>query len=89
MLCQLIIKYGSDKVVYIDECGFEQYSYREYGYSLVGQKIYADKRGNAYARTNLIMAKQDSKYLAPMLYKNNTDRELVNYCLIVDAGTKA
>ena len=55
-LRKLIIKHGSDNIIYFDESGFETDVKRDAGWAERGRKIYQDVRGKQNPRTNLIMA---------------------------------
>ena len=80
-LRKLIIKDGKDKVVYVDESGFEHSSYRPYAWSAKGKKAYGNKDGVRPSRTNLIAAKRGKELLAPYLYEQTTTSEWFNQWL--------
>lgn len=67
-----VIKNGSDNIVYIDESGFEESSYRKYAWAKKGKKVYAERSGKRGVRTNLIAGKRKGKLLAPFLYETST-----------------
>jgi transposase len=77
-LRRLIKIYGSENVVYFDESGFKQHSYRQHGWALKGKKIYGDVHGNNRKFTNLIMAQRKNKWIAPMLFESSCDHMIVN-----------
>ena len=77
-LRRLIKIYGSENVVYFDESGFKQHSYRQHGWALRGKKIYGDVHGNNRKFINLIMAQRKNKWLAPMLFEGSCDHIIVN-----------
>ena len=39
-----------ERLYYIDECGINQYLYREYGYTLKGQPIIGNIKGSKFER---------------------------------------
>ena len=68
-----INSYPHDKVYYIDECGIDNYLYREYAYALRGTKVIGKVSGKKYKRTNIVAAKCGSDIIAPMIYDGTTD----------------
>ena len=80
-LRKLIIKGGKDKIVYVDESGFELNNYRPYAWSMKGRKAYGDKSGVRSKRTNLIAAKRGKELLAPYLYEQTTTSQYFNQWL--------
>ena len=80
ILCSEFIEtvdsYPQYKLYYIDECGLDQYLYREYGYSLRGVPISGNMRGKKFKRTNVVAAKCGDKIVSPMTYEGTTDSVL-------------
>ena len=72
---------GSERLVYLDESGFERTSHRTHGWGLRGKKVYGECSGRKHPRTSLISAKRGKKLLAPILFEGNTDSSLFNYWL--------
>ena len=70
---QIVIQEGWDNLVYVDESGFDAYTYRPYAWSKRGQKSYGDRRGKRGTRTSLIAGKRGKKLLAPVLFKGSTN----------------
>ena len=69
---------GSQDVVYIDESGFAQHSYRPHGWAVRGAKVFGKIAGNhKKGRTNLIMAQRGKEWLAPMLFEGSCTHEVV------------
>jgi len=68
-LRSLIPKYGSENIIYFDESGFEDSTFRDSGWAKRGKKIYIDVVGKYKKRTNLIMALRNKEWLAPMLFE--------------------
>jgi len=78
-LRKLIIKHGSDNIIYFDESGFETDVKRDAGWAERGRKIYQDVRGKQNPRTNLIMAqrRKSKKWLAPILFEGSCESATV------------
>lgn len=70
---QIIIKQSSKDIVYIDESGFDAYTYRPYAWSPRGQKCHGERNGRRGARTSLIAGKRGKKLLAPVLFSGSTN----------------
>ena len=66
-------------VVYIDECGIDQYLYREYAYSPRGQKVVAQISGKKFKRTNIVAGICKGKWVAPLEYSCTTDSVLFEF----------
>lgn len=64
--------YGSQEVVYIDESGFEQTTFRPYGWAEQGKKVYGERDGKSRQRTSWIAGKRGSQLLAPVLFTGTT-----------------
>lgn len=72
---------------YIDECGIDEFLYREYAYSLRGVPIEVKISGKKFKRTNIVAAKCCDKIVAPMIYDGTTDSVLFE-CWFVEALLK-
>ncbi|MGF1591333.1 MAG: IS630 family transposase [Pleurocapsa sp.] len=70
---QIVIQQGGDNLVYVDESGFDAYTYRPYAWSPQGQKSYGERSGTRGTRTSLIAGKRGKELLAPVLFKGNTN----------------
>jgi len=68
-----------DSLVYIDERGIDRYLYREYAYSLRGQKVIAKISGKKFKRTNIIAGICQNKWIAPFQYDCSTDSVLFEF----------
>jgi len=81
---------SSESLVYVDECGIEQYLYREYAYSLRGQKVMAKMNGRKFKRTNIVAGLCQGNWVAPMEYGGTTDSTLFEYwfenCLLEEVN---
>ena len=71
--------YPQYKLYYVDECGINEYIYREYGYAPVGVKVMGKISGKKFKRTNIVAAKCCDKIVAPMIYDGTTDSRLFEY----------
>lgn len=71
-LRSIVKNHGGKSLVYVDESGFEEHTYRPYAWSLRGEKSYGERFGSRGTRTNLIAGKQGKKILAPFLYEGST-----------------
>ena len=60
-------------MVYLDESGFEAYTYRPYAWSKRGQKSHGERSGQRGTRTSLIAAKRVKQLLATVLFKGSTN----------------
>jgi transposase len=69
--------HGSDNVIYFDESGFAEHSYRPHGWAARGQKVHGRVHGNNRKRTNLIMAQRGKEWIAPMLFEKNCTHQTV------------
>ena len=54
--------------MYFDESGFASNAWRPHGWAPRGKKVFGRINGRRQPRTNLIMAKRGSDWLAPMLF---------------------
>lgn len=77
MLRELIKKYGGKSLVFIDECGFEEFQSCVYAWSKKGKKIYGDKQGKRGKRENLVAGRRKGKkdLIAPMLFTGSLNAE--------------
>jgi transposase len=80
-LRQLVSIYGSSKLVYIDESGFELETFRGLAWSPRGQKVHGERNACKRPRTSLIAAKCGTKLLAPILFQGSTNSVLFNHWL--------
>jgi hypothetical protein len=60
-------------LVYVDECGIDQYLHREFAYAPRGQKVVAKVSGKKFKRTNIVAGICQGEWLAPMEYNCTTD----------------
>ena len=72
-LRQIVQQQGSQNLTYIDECGFDNRVYQDYGYAKRGKKIYGSRTGKRTARENLIAARRDKELLASMLIQGSVN----------------
>jgi Transposase and inactivated derivatives len=64
------------RLVYVDECGVDQYLYREYAYAPRGQKVVAEISGKKFKRTNFCAGICLGKWVAPIEYDGTTNSVL-------------
>jgi len=69
----------SESLVYVDECGIDQYLYREFAYSPRGQKVIEKVSGKQYKRTNIVAGICHLEWVAPMEYSGTTDSVLFEF----------
>ena len=74
--CETVDSYPQYKLYYIDECGIDEYLYREYAYSPMGVPVLGETSGKKFKRTNIVAAKCCDKIVAPMVYMGTTDSVL-------------
>jgi len=65
-----------NKIYYIDECGINQYLYREYGYSPRGEPVIGSVKGSKFERLNIVAAKCGNTIVEPLVYDVTTDSAL-------------
>jgi hypothetical protein len=70
-----------DKLVYLDETGFDLAASRTHGRAERGRKVYGARSGNRRPRTSLIGALVRGKLTAPMLFSGTTNTALFNQWL--------
>ncbi len=58
-------------IIYLDEIGFVSSAHRPYGWSKIGQRIYAEQDADACneVRTSLIGVYHNKKLIAPLLFE--------------------
>jgi len=71
-LREIVKASGFESLVYVDESGFDPYSYRPYAWAPKGRKSHGNRRGRGGIRTNLIAGKRGKELLAPVLYEGST-----------------
>jgi len=70
---------STERLVYVDECGVDQYLYREYAYAPRGQKVVAEISGKKFKRTNFCAGICQGKWVAPIEYDGTTNSVLFEY----------
>jgi len=79
----------ADCLIYVDECGINQYLYREFAYSPRGQKVLSKISGKKFKRTNIVAGICQGDWVAPMEYGGTTDSRLFECwfenCLLKEA----
>lgn len=72
-LRQIVQQQGSRNLIYVDECGFDNRVYQDYGYAKRGKKIYGSRTGKQTPRENLIAARRGRELLSPMLIQGSVN----------------
>jgi len=63
----------------VDECGVDQYLYREYAYALRGQKVVAQISGKKFKRINFAAGICLGKWVAPIEYDGSMNSTLFEW----------
>jgi hypothetical protein len=63
----------------VDECGIDQYLYREYAYAPRGQKVVAEISGKKFKRSNFAAGICLGRWVAPIEYNGTTDSVLFEF----------
>ena len=78
-----------ESLTYVDECGVEEYLYREYAYALRGQKVVAEISGKKFKRTNFAAGICMGRWVAPIEYEGSMNSALFEWwfenCLLREA----
>ena len=69
---------SSDKIVYIDESGINQYLYRTRGRALRGKKVYGEISGKRFKRESFIAGLAQGNLIATMCFEGTCHTELFN-----------
>ena len=80
-LRKYVTQHGSEEIVYIDESGFSETTFRPYAWSQRGKKVYGEQDGKTRKRNSLIAGKRGSKLLAPVLLTGTTNDVCFNHWL--------
>jgi transposase len=56
-------------LVYVDECGLQEAITREYGRSLIGERLFSDVTGKREDRTSIIAGLSQGTPIAPMYFE--------------------
>ena len=68
-----------ESLTYVDECGVEEYLYREYGYAPRGEKVVAEISGKKFKRTNFAAGICLGKWVAPIEYEGSMNSTLFEW----------
>ena len=74
-LRELISRYGSGSLIYVDEAGFEQAQTCLYAWAKRGKKVYGERTGKRGIRENLVAGRRkgNKDLLAPMIFTGSLD----------------
>lgn len=79
-----------ERIIYVDECGINQYLYREYARAPRGQKVFTKVSGRKFERKNIVAGICRGKWVAPLEYSGTTDSILFEFwfenCLLKEIG---
>jgi len=79
-----------ESLIYVDECGFDHFLYREYAYAPRGQKVVAKISGKKFKRTNIVAGICRGEWVAPLEYDGTTDSVLFQFwfenCLLKEVN---
>ena len=82
-----------ERLVYVDECGVDNYLYREFAYSPRGQKVVTKISGKKFKRTNIVAGICRGEWVAPMEYSGTTDSALFEFwfenCLLKEVESES
>jgi transposase len=68
-----------ESLTYVDECGVEEYLYREYAYAPRGQKVVTEISGKKFKRTNFAAGIRLGKWVAPIEYEGSMNSALFEW----------
>ena len=68
-----------ESLTYVDECGVEEYLYREYAYAPRGEKVVAEISGKKFKRTNFAAGICLGKWVAPIEYEGSMNSTLFEW----------
>ena len=68
-----------ENLVYVDECGVEEYLYRAYAYAPRGEKVIAEISGKKFKRTNFAAGICLGKGVAPIEYEGSMNSTLFEW----------
>lgn len=72
---------AKEKIIYIDETGFESSTQRDYGWSHKGKIVQGFRSGHKRPRTTMIGALAGTKLLSPFLFQGTTNATIFNMWL--------
>ena len=71
-----------ESLTYVDECGVEEYLYREYAYAPRGEKVVAEVSGKKFKRTNFAAGICLGKWVAPIEYEGSMNSTLFEWWFV-------
>ena len=82
-----ISSFSAEQLVYVDESGMANNITVSYGWSLLGERSYAETEGFASDRRNIVAAYNygTKEILAPFEYSGHTDKQLFVSCFTLNS----
>ena len=81
-----------NNIIYVDECGIDQFLYRKYARALRGQSVMGKISGKKFNRTNIVAGICQGEWVAPRQYDGSTDSNLFEFwfenCLLAEISGK-
>ena len=74
---QSLNKIDPERLVYVDECGFDAPLTRDFGYSPIGERLMGDVTGKRFSRTSIIAGLRGGSPVAPMRFEGYCNTEVV------------
>jgi isftu1 transposase len=74
---QSLRKIDPERIIYVDECGFDAPLTREFGYSPMGERLMGEKTGKRFNRTSIIAGLRQKEPVAPMRFEGYCNTEVV------------
>lgn len=68
ILMTYILLFGSENMVFVDECGVDEEYQREYGWASVGVRVHDVKRGKKGKRTSIVGGLWGKRHVAVSFY---------------------
>ena len=79
MFVETLKTIAPERLVYVDECGIEQYLYRAHARAPCGVKVVSKISGRKFKRVNIVAGICQGKWVAPLEYTGSTDSTLFEF----------
>ena len=87
-----IKRISAKNLIYVDECGLDQFLYRKYARAPRGQPVMGKISGKKFDRTNIVAGICLGRWVAPRQYDGSTDSSLFEFwfenCLLAEIRGK-